>query len=112
METVCALSVIDDKRGPSGRKMADFMMDGVCFKGLCTFFGTVRQVLVRFSDGRSRKGKVQEYNINLADKLEFKCKSRGMETCLHFRGAALNARETGIYRYRLRHARLVTSCPA
>ena len=30
------------------------------------------------------------------DKSEFKCKSRGMETCLHFRGAALNARETGI----------------
>ena len=30
------------------------------------------------------------------DKLEFKCKSRGMETCLHSRGAALNARETGI----------------
>ena len=28
---------------------------------------------------------------------EFKCKSRGMETCLHTRGAALNARETGIY---------------
>ena len=68
METVCALSVIDDKRGPSGRKMADFVMDGVCFKGLCTFFGTVRQVFVRFSDGWSRKGKVQEYNINLADK--------------------------------------------
>lgn len=34
--------------------------------------------------------------IFLADKLEFKCKLRGMETCLHFRGAALNARETGI----------------
>ena len=73
METVCALSVIDDKRGASGRKMPDFMMDGVCFKGLCTFFGTVRQVSVRFSDGWSRKGKVQEYNINLADKLEFSC---------------------------------------
>lgn len=29
METVCALSVIDDKRGTSGRKMADFMMDGL-----------------------------------------------------------------------------------
>ena len=29
-------------------------------------------------------------------KLEFKCKSRGMGTCLHSRGAALNARETGI----------------
>ena len=71
METVCALSVIGDKRGTSGRKMADFMMDGVCFKGLCTFFGTVRQVFVRFSDGGSRKGKVQEYNINLADKLQF-----------------------------------------
>ncbi len=71
METVCALSVIGDKRETSGRKMADFMMDGVCFKGLCTFFGTVRQVFVRFSDGWSRKGKVQEYNINLADKLEF-----------------------------------------
>ena len=27
----------------------------------------------------------------------FKCKSRGMETCLHSRGAALNARETGIW---------------
>ena len=27
-----------------------------------------------------------------------------METCLHSRGTALNARETGIYR--LRHARL------
>ena len=71
METVCALSVIDDKRGTSGRKMADFMMDGVCFKGLCIFFGTVRQVFVRFSDGWSRKGKVQEYNINLAVKFEF-----------------------------------------
>ena len=71
METVCALSVIDDKRGTSGRKMADFMMDGVCFKGLCTFFGTVRQVFVRFSDGWSRKGKVQEYNVNLAVKFEF-----------------------------------------
>ena len=35
--------------------------------------------------------------IFLADKSEFKCKSREMETCLHFRGAALNARETGIY---------------
>ena len=46
-------------------------MDGVCFKGLCTFFGTVRQVFVRFSDGWSRKGKVQEYNINLAVKFEF-----------------------------------------
>ena len=34
---------------------------------------TVRQVFVRFSDGWSRKGKVQEYNINLADKLEFSC---------------------------------------
>ena len=33
----------------------------------------------------------------MLDKWEFKCKSRGMETCLHFRGAALNARETGIY---------------
>ena len=33
----------------------------------------------------------------LVGKLEFKCKSRGMETCLHFRGAALNARETGIF---------------
>ena len=33
----------------------------------------------------------------LVDKSEFKCKSRGMETCLHSRGAALNARETGIY---------------
>ena len=29
METVCALAVIDDKRGASGRKMADFMMDGL-----------------------------------------------------------------------------------
>ena len=29
METVCALSVIGDKRGTSGRKMADFMMDGL-----------------------------------------------------------------------------------
>ena len=35
--------------------------------------------------------------LYLLDKSEFKCKSRGMETCLHFRGAALNARETGIY---------------
>ena len=34
--------------------------------------------------------------LYLLDKSEFKCKSRGMETCLHFRGAALNARETGI----------------
>ena len=34
--------------------------------------------------------------LYLADKLEFKCKSRGVETCLHTRGAALNARETGI----------------
>ena len=25
--------------------------------------------------------------------LEFKCKSRGMETCLHSRGAALNVRD-------------------
>ena len=33
---------------------------------------------------------------SLLEKLEFKCKSRGMETCLHSRGAALNARETGI----------------
>ena len=33
----------------------------------------------------------------LEDKFEFKCKSRGMETCLHPRGTALNARETGIY---------------
>ena len=71
METVCASSVIGDKRGTSGRKMADFMMDGVCFKGLCTFFGTVRQVFVRFSDGWSRKGKVQDYNINLVGKLRF-----------------------------------------
>lgn len=55
----------------SGRKKADFMMDGVCFKGLCTLFGTVRQVFVRFSDGWSRKVKVQEYNINLAVKSEF-----------------------------------------
>ena len=29
-------------------------------------------------------------------KLEFKCKLRGMETCLHSRDAALNAREAGI----------------
>ena len=28
----------------------------------------------------------------------FKCKPRGMETCLHFRGAALNASEVGISR--------------
>ena len=28
------------------------------------------------------------------DKLEFKCQSRGMETCLHSRGAALNVRDT------------------
>ena len=34
---------------------------------------------------------------SLLEKLEFKCKWRGMETCLHSRGAALNARETGIY---------------
>ena len=34
---------------------------------------------------------------SVAYKYEFKCKSRGMETCLHSRGAALNARETGIY---------------
>ena len=33
----------------------------------------------------------------LTAKFEFKCKSRGLETCLHTRGAALNARETGIY---------------
>ena len=37
--------------------------------------------------------------MSLLEKLEFKCKSRGMETCLHSRGAALNARETGIYRW-------------
>ena len=36
----------------------------------------------------------------LLDKFEFKCKSRGMETCLHSRDAALNARETGIYHSR------------
>ena len=78
-ETVCASSAIDDKRRASGRKMADFMMDGVCFKGLCTFFGTVRQVFVRFSDGWSRKGKVQEFNINLADKLEFINQSFGLD---------------------------------
>ena len=42
--------------------------------------------------------KVTQNNLgaHYAGKLEFKCKSRGMETCLHFRGAALNARETGI----------------
>ena len=70
METVCASSAIDDKRRASGRKRADFMSDGACFRELYTIFGTVRQVFVRFSDGWSRKGKVQEYNINLADKLE------------------------------------------
>ena len=32
-----------------------------------------------------------------ASPLEFKCQPRGMETCLHSRGAALNVRETGIY---------------
>ena len=32
-------------------------------------------------------------------KREFKCKSRGMGACLHTRGAALNAREAGIYRW-------------
>ena len=35
--------------------------------------------------------------LMMLDKYEFKCKSRGMETCLHSRCAALNARETGIY---------------
>ena len=35
--------------------------------------------------------------LMMLDKYEFKCKSRGMETCLHSRGVALNARETGIY---------------
>ena len=35
--------------------------------------------------------------MSLLEKLEFKCQSRGMETCSHSRGAALNARETGIY---------------
>ena len=29
---------------------------------------------------------------------QFKCKPRGMEACLHFRGAALNASEAGISR--------------
>ena len=40
--------------------------------------------------------------MNLLEKLEFKCKSRGVETCLHSRGAALNARETGIYFFLLK----------
>ena len=33
------------------------------------------------------------------DNIEFEpeCKSRGMETCLHFRGAALNASEAGVF---------------
>ena len=35
--------------------------------------------------------------LMMLDKYEFKCKSRGVETCLHSRYAALNARETGIY---------------
>ena len=32
--------------------------------------------------------------MSLLGKLEFKCQSRGMETCLHSRGAALNVRDT------------------
>ena len=46
------------KEKASGRKMTDFMTDAVCFWGLCTIFGTVRQVFRRFSDGRSEKGLV------------------------------------------------------
>ena len=36
------------------------------------------------------------HGLYLAEKLEFKCKSRGMGACLHSRDAALNARKTGI----------------
>ena len=32
--------------------------------------------------------------MSLLEKLEFKCQSKGMETCLHSRGAALNVRDT------------------
>ena len=44
----------------------------------------------------STKTAISMDNKKPSAKLEFKCKSRGMETCLHFRGAALNASETGI----------------
>ena len=38
----------------SGRKMVDFMMDGVCFGAFDPVFGTVRHVFGRFYDGRSK----------------------------------------------------------
>ena len=67
METVCALSVIDDKRGASGRKMTDFMMDGLCLGVFDAIFGTVRQVFGRFSDGRFGKVSVfSQKNCDLA----------------------------------------------
>ena len=46
------------KEKASGRKKTDFMTDAVCFWGLCTIFGTVRQFFMRFSDGRPEKGLV------------------------------------------------------
>lgn len=44
----------------SDSKMAEFMMDGAIFTITRTIIGTVRQVFIRFSDGRSGKGRVQE----------------------------------------------------
>jgi len=42
----------------SGRKKADFMSDGACFRELYTIFGTVRHVFWRSGDGRSGNGRV------------------------------------------------------
>ena len=39
----------------SGRKMTDFMMDGLCLGAFDAIFRTVRKVFSRFSDGRSGK---------------------------------------------------------
>lgn len=44
----------------SDSKMVEFMMDGAIFTITRTIIGTVRQVFIRFSDGRSGKGSVQE----------------------------------------------------
>ena len=44
----------------SDSKMAEFMMDGAIFTITRTIIGTVRQVFIRFSDGRSGKWRVQE----------------------------------------------------
>ena len=49
-ETGSSSGAIDEA---SDIKMADFMMDGAYFRAFNAVFGTVRQILRHFGDGRS-----------------------------------------------------------